>query len=198
MIFIVIRSIQQKQKYSSKDHLKIFFRLCCYILNKYIFRLLLDNFASDQTLLDDFGLTATLNWYLQRTAAETGLEIALQEDLGEARLPAAIEAACFRLVQGGLTNVVRHAHARHVVVQVHKTARAGAAPPNGLEIVVRDDGAGFDVDDALEKAQRGQSLGLLSMRERVLMVGGQITIESAPGRGTEVRVHVPVSTGIGD
>ena len=144
-------------------------------------------------LLDDFGLAATLSWYLQRLAADTGLQVSFQRERGETRLAPAIEAAAFRVVQEGLTNVVRHAHAKQVVVDVRLGPAAGGEGVRELELVVRDDGVGFDVDKAMEQARRGRSLGLAVMRERVLLLGGRIMIKSAAGQGTEIRVQLPVT-----
>jgi two-component system sensor histidine kinase UhpB len=60
-----------------------------------------------------------------------------------------------------------------------------------LEVIVRDNGAGFDVAAARQRAVRGASLGLLGMQERVALLGGRMEIDSAPGRGTEIRVRLP-------
>jgi signal transduction histidine kinase len=75
--------------------------------------------------------------------------------------------------------------ARSVSVEVRCSHRE-------LQLVIRDDGVGFDVSAARERAAHGTSLGLLGMQERVELVGGQIEIESAPMRGTEMRVCFPL------
>jgi len=91
-----------------------------------------------------------------------------------------VATAIFRLAQGALTNVIRHAHARSVRVY-------WSNEDDTLSMSIIDDGCGFDVDASLE----AQSYGLLSMRERARMCGGNLSIESAPGFGTTVSLIIP-------
>jgi len=100
-------------------------------------------------------------------------------------LEADLETVCFRIAQEALTNVARHARARHVWVDLHLL-------PVGLELSVRDDGSGFDTGVARDHAVGGASMGLLGMQERVALVGGQFELRSAPGTGTEVRARFAV------
>ena len=88
-----------------------------------------------------------------------------------------------------MTNVLRHAHAERIEVELRHD---GA----GLELVVRDDGVGFDVASAQAQALRGHSLGLLGMRERALLVGGEVAIESSARGGTVVRARFPLEIGL--
>lgn len=138
------------------------------------------------SLLDDLGLIPALRWYLERQAERAGLVVAVVDKLGEERLAPGIETACFRLAQEAVTNVVRHARATSVTVEV--TLRGGE-----VELVVGDDGQGFDVAAARERARRGESLGLLGMEERVHLAGGAFTVESSPGRGTVVGARFPLA-----
>jgi signal transduction histidine kinase len=110
----------------------------------------------------------------------------LDADAIAPRLPPDLETTCFRVVQEALTNVLRHARARRVEVEL----RQG---PGELRLAVRDDGVGFDVRAARRRAARGASLGLLGIYERVQLVGGQIDIASGPGRGTEIRARFPTA-----
>jgi signal transduction histidine kinase len=136
------------------------------------------------SILDDLGLPAALRWYVTREAKRAGLELHLEvADLP--RLPATVETTCFRMVQEALTNIVRHAHAHQV--QIELAAREGA-----LHLTVRDDGQGFETRAALRRAAQGHSLGLLGMKERVALAGGELEIDSAPGRGTAVRARFPL------
>ncbi len=135
------------------------------------------------SMLDDLGLAPALRLYVNRTAQRSGLEAEFISVLPEQRLPPMLETACFRVTQTALTNVVRHAHATRVLVRIE---RDGAA----VCLTIRDDGVGFDVAAARARAIQGASLGLLSMEERVLLVGGQLEIESAIGHGTEVRARL--------
>jgi two-component system sensor histidine kinase UhpB len=135
-------------------------------------------------LLDDFGLVPALRWYLDQQAQRAGLRVEFFADPTLGRIDAAIETACFRVAQEALTNVVRHAGAQMVSVELERT-------PEALHLVVRDDGIGFDVVKAQQGAQQGASLGLLGMRERVALVGGELDYKSVPGRGTEVHAFFP-------
>jgi signal transduction histidine kinase len=136
--------------------------------------------------LDHLGLPAALRAYLKRQSQLAGLDIHLEVGPLEERLPPAVETACFRLVQEALTNVARHSGARRVDVELN-------AAEDAVEIVVRDDGKGFDVGAARERAEAGASLGILSMEERVALAGGRLEIESEPGRGTTIRARFPAS-----
>jgi PAS domain S-box-containing protein len=135
-------------------------------------------------LLDDLGLVPALRWYLDQQAQRAGLRIEFFADPALERMSPEIETACFRVAQEGLTNVVRHARAQTVSVELRRT-------PEALHLVVRDDGIGFDVMTA---EQQGVSLGLLGMRERATLLGGEMDCKSAPGRGTEIHAFFPVRT----
>ncbi|MCS6862427.1 MAG: PAS domain-containing protein, partial [Abditibacteriales bacterium] len=136
------------------------------------------------SILDDLGLVAALRWYVDRTAQRTGLIIRFVADPVNGRLPPDVETASFRVAQEALTNVARHAHAKKVTVKVRQ--RDGE-----LHLTISDDGIGFDVEAAQQRAAQGESLGLLGMQERVSLVGGRLTIQSTPQGGTTVQVVVP-------
>ena len=95
-----------------------------------------------------------------------------------------VAIACFRVAQEALTNVARHAQARHVWIELSQ--RDGV-----VELEVRDDGAGFTVVGTLERAARDGHLGLLGMRERVEILGGHLQVNSQSGQGTRIRISVP-------
>ncbi len=135
------------------------------------------------SLLDDLGLVAALRWYVARQARVAGFMVHFKaEDLGRHLAPT-LETTCFRVAQEALTNVVRHARAREVWVQL--------TWENELCLTIRDDGSGFDVVAAQACASRGESFGLLGMRERVDIVNGRLTISSSPGAGTLVCACFP-------
>jgi len=136
-------------------------------------------------LLDDLGLVVALRWYVDRQAQRTGFTAQFVADALKTRPRPDIETACFRVAQEALTNVVRHARAQQVRVELHQR-------DTELHLLIRDDGKGFDVRTAQERAAQGASMGLLGMQERVWLVGGQIAIESAPAGGTEIRVRFPL------
>jgi signal transduction histidine kinase len=135
-------------------------------------------------MLDDLGLVAALRWYVHRQAERASLVAHFVAELPALRGLSELETICFRIAQEALTNVVRHARARHVSVEL---CQCGAE----LHLTICDDGIGFDVPEARSQAA-GASLGLLGMHERALLIGGQIAIESAPGRGTRVCARFPL------
>jgi signal transduction histidine kinase len=136
------------------------------------------------TILDELGLPAALRWLATRQKRWSGLEFRLDlDDVGA--LPQEMEAAGFRIVQEALTNVARHAKASKVRIQLRRSR-------GWVEILIADDGQGFDVEDARKRAEGGASLGLAGMEERASLAGGQLEIESIAGRGTSVRIRFRV------
>jgi signal transduction histidine kinase len=137
------------------------------------------------SILDDLGLEPALRWYTDRQAALVELKVGFHADRLEQRLDPVIETECFRVAQEALTNVVRHAQAKAVTVELRQE-------DGQLHLCVCDDGIGFDVVVIREKAVRGASLGLLSMEERAVLAGGRLEFNSVPGRGTEVHAWFPL------
>lgn len=131
-------------------------------------------------------LSPALRWYVAREARRGGLDCTLRIAELEERLPPTVEISCFRLVQEAITNVLRHAQARTVTVTL-------AQAPGAVRLEVSDDGRGFDLAEALRRAAAGRSQGLSGMQERVSLAGGELTIDTAPGRGTNTRAHFPRS-----
>jgi PAS domain S-box-containing protein len=137
-------------------------------------------------ILDDLGLVAALERHVKGFAAATGLHAEFYaRGLEGLRLPSSLETSLYRILQEGLTNVAKHARARHVSVILQ---RRGAA----VSLIVEDDGQGFDV--AAAKGRAGGGVGLLGMEERAFLLGGTVRIESAPGAGTTIVVEVPLQT----
>ena len=137
------------------------------------------------SILDDLGLEPALRWYTDRQAALIGLKVEFHADRLEQRLDPMIETECFRVAQEALTNVVRHAQAKVVTVELRQKDEQ-------LHLRVHDDGIGFEVAAVREKAVRGASLGLLSMEERAALAGGGLEFNSVSGRGTEVHAWFPL------
>jgi signal transduction histidine kinase len=136
-------------------------------------------------MLDDLGLVAALRWYVDQQAGLAGLAADVSAADALDRLPTEIETVCFRVVQEALTNVVRHAQAHSARVIVER-------PTTAVELRICDDGIGFDAVAALARAAQGQSGGLLGMRERVVLCGGRLTIESSTQHGTTIRAWIPL------
>jgi PAS domain S-box-containing protein len=136
-------------------------------------------------LLDDLGLAAALRWLLDQHGRRTGVRVHFFDDAGNQRVDASIETASFRIAQEALTNATKHSWASTVHVELHR--RDG-----WLHLHVRDNGLGFDVSGARERAASGASLGLMSMEERATLAGGHIEWTSGSGLGTHVHAWFPV------
>jgi signal transduction histidine kinase len=132
--------------------------------------------------LDDFGLVPALERLLDTFREQSGLTVELEARIGAERLPPEVETALYRIVQEALTNIVKHAAARHVSVTLTLKAASVVA-------VVEDDGEGFAPGEVTTTSDGG--LGIVGMRERVALLGGRLEIESSPGAGTTLVVEVP-------
>jgi signal transduction histidine kinase len=139
------------------------------------------------SILDDLGLAAALRWYIDQQTRAVDMRIEYHLEALEPRPEAEIEIACFRVAQEALTNILRHSQAS--VVRV--TLEAGE---NLLRLTIQDDGIGFEPADAYERALQGESLGVLGMRERVELTGGELKIDSTPGRGTTLQACFSLDT----
>jgi PAS domain S-box-containing protein len=137
------------------------------------------------SILDDLGLVAALRWCVDRQSRRAGFQVQFQADPANCQPPPDISTTCFRVCQEALTNIARHANAQNVRVQLSQRGTE-------LELLVQDDGCGFDVLAARERAARSDTLGLLGMEERSQLVGGQVEIVSEPLRGTTIRARFPV------
>ncbi len=135
-------------------------------------------------LLDDLGLEPALRWYLEKEGVRAGYRFSFRSNLSGRRPSPSIETACFRVAQEALTNVARHAKAREVIIEVLQKGK-------DLQLSVRDDGCGFNLEAARFTACQGTSLGLLSMEERVRLTDGRFEILTAPGRGTRIEAWFP-------
>jgi two-component system sensor histidine kinase UhpB len=137
------------------------------------------------SVLDDLGLGAAVQWLSEQSGTRANLNVTCEVDANVTGLPPATEIACFRVLQEALTNVIRHAHASTVLVRLR-------GDDAHLELLVQDDGRGFDVARVTAEAGRGASMGLLGIRERAALLGGRTTIASAPGAGCQIRVFLPL------
>jgi PAS domain S-box-containing protein len=133
-------------------------------------------------MLDDLGLTATLEWQAEEFAARTGIRCRWRPKPAATHLPRDQATALFRIFQEILTNVARHARARSVKLKLVQNR-------GELILEVADDGKGFNEKKLLPH----KSLGLLGLRERVAFIGGRMEILSAPGKGTKTTVTSPVA-----
>jgi signal transduction histidine kinase/PAS domain-containing protein len=136
------------------------------------------------SMLDDFGLVPAVTWLVERQAQRAGFAVDFSAEPPDLRLPPALETTVYRIIQAALTNVARHAQARRVTVSVRRRA-------SEVELLIHDDGVGFDVAAALARAHQGATLGLLSMQERVRLAGGTLAIDSERGHGMQIQARFP-------
>lgn len=136
-------------------------------------------------VLDELGLAAALEAHVKSFAYRAKLTAKFAAGNMAVRPSKETEIACFRVTQEALTNVMRHAQARHVSVRLLQSDRV-------LSLEITDDGVGFDPEATRRQALAGKSIGLLSMAERVTQVGGQFEISSSPGAGTVLRAEFPL------
>lgn len=133
-------------------------------------------------VLDDLGLAPALEWIARQTRDKESFDVEVFAEDGPA-IPAPLASVLYRVAQEALRNATRHASASRVEIFLRR-------PPGKATLEVTDDGRGFDVRRAEE---RRPGMGLFSMRERVGLVNGALTVESTPGRGTQVVATVPLS-----
>ena len=142
------------------------------------------------SVLDDLGLLAALRHLHKEYQDRFRLPVDFQVlGLEDGRLPSEVETTLYRIVQEALTNVARHAQAESVSVLLERREHS-------VMLIVEDDGQGFDAVDVTHPVSHSRDrLGLYGMRERALLLGGELTIESTPGTGTAVFVEIPVEPG---
>ena len=137
--------------------------------------------------LDDLGLLAALRWYASDIGNRFGITINIVNHGGKPKLSSDVRAVVFRIAQEAMTNVVRHAKASRMDIQLDYTA-------DNIYLRVEDNGQGFNTDAVLKKKPgRPTAWGLLGMVERASLVGGTCNIFSNPGKGTLIEVNVPIT-----
>jgi signal transduction histidine kinase len=133
------------------------------------------------TVLDSLGLGAAIDWYVNHTCQRGNLKCELSVDPADIQLPSAISIALFRVLQEGLTNILRHAKATTAWITLEQEKA-------GVTFVIRDDGVGLSSGSEQKKL----SHGILGMRQRITALGGQFYIGSGKGIGTTIRILVPL------
>ncbi|MEN3336221.1 MAG: hypothetical protein V7641_5586 [Blastocatellia bacterium] len=136
--------------------------------------------------LDDLGLHTALQRYVEQWSERSGVAVDWHTNgFTTRRLPSEVETTLYRVVQEALTNVLKHAQASRVSVILRATA-------DNVLVIVEDNGEGFDAEFTRPALDPHYRLGLVGMRERVLLVNGTLNIESAPGHGTTMYVRIPL------
>lgn len=141
------------------------------------------------TMLDHLGLVPALRWLAKSRLESRGVRTTIEVNSELRRLPAELETAIFRVLQEAITNVARHAAARNVEIWLDFS-------DHEVRVGVKDDGVGFDNFSTDDGQEQMQGLGLLGMEERIALLGGDMEINSTPGLGTEIQLHVPIIQGI--
>ncbi len=137
-------------------------------------------------ILDDLGLEAALRWLARSFHDDHGIEVSLDTDQPFPALDGDLATLIFRVTQESLSNIVRHAHAKHVDIALRQSAFL-------LTLSIRDDGRGCDPAAALEKSAQGGSSGLGGLRDRVRLFGGSLRFDAKPGAGCTVSAQFPMS-----
>ena len=130
------------------------------------------------SMLDDLGLVAALEWQAREISKRTGMLVDLAEENVSDSLPEEHKTCVYRIVQEALNNCSKHAYAKHVQVTIRQE-------PDRLSLTIQDDGKGFD-------PVRARGLGLVGMTERVSQLNGILKVDSVAGRGTSLRVDLPL------
>ena len=135
-------------------------------------------------MLDDLGLLPTLLWHIEHYTAQTRVRVNFKHSgLEKRRFAPEVETAAYRLVQEALTNVARHAQAAEATVRISTHRQT-------LLIEIEDNGRGFDVESVM---MAGETTGFAGMRERVVLLEGQFTVESRPGAGTRLIAELSIA-----
>jgi len=134
--------------------------------------------------LEEFGLSTALETLMQETAQNSDLKVSCACNIEDIKLPEEVEVTLYRITQEGLTNVLRHASAAEVRLELKSVKE-------GIQLCIEDDGIGFSPAN-LPGEPGKRHLGLVSMRERAEMLGGTLDVYTAPQEGTTIRVFIPL------
>jgi signal transduction histidine kinase len=137
------------------------------------------------SVLDDLGLVPAITSYGEQRLEPKGIHLQLTGNALERRLPRAIEVALYRIAQEALTNVLKHSEATEVNINLHTW-------DGHLKMRVHDNGNGFLLSAATLPKPNGNGLGLLGIKERAALLGGELAVQSEPGEGTQIVVTVPL------
>jgi PAS domain S-box-containing protein len=137
-------------------------------------------------MLDDLGLLPTFSWFFRRfQTIYSQIQIEQEIDVEEGEIPNAMKIVIYRITQEGMNNIAKHSKANRVRLSLRKNG-------DRMELILRDNGQGFDLKKVLGSESTKRGLGLTSMRERVELSGGSFGIESVEGKGTTLRASWPL------
>lgn len=134
--------------------------------------------------LDDLGLSKAIEWYAKDYLVKNSIDFQMKTSGSGTKLPQYTETMLFRVVQEALANVVRHADASQVKVQLQLN-------DTDVKVTIEDNGKGFDVDAVLSREAGRTNLGIHGMSERVALLGGTFNIQAQPGKGSHISIEIP-------
>lgn len=137
------------------------------------------------SILDDLGLLSAIRWFARNNLEKGGVKVDFLGTSEIARLPSHLETMLFRIAQEAISNVLRHANASRVSIRLW-------IEDEHIWLEIKDDGRGFDMGKTAGVAIDRKQLGLLGIQERVSLVGGEVKVESIPGSGTCLQLHIPL------
>ena len=128
-----------------------------------------------------------MRWLIDNNLRANGIKVNFEKVGRAKRLAPQVEITLFRVIQEAVNNIVRHAYAKNVLISLHFKKKS-------IGVCIRDDGEGFDVEEAISSKDRPRGLGLLGMKERVELVNGELKIQSQPGGGgTTLTIEIPLN-----
>jgi len=135
--------------------------------------------------LDDFGICVTIDWFCKEyQKIYEDIHVLMDIDIVEDEIPDDLKIIIFRILQESLNNVATHAQASSVKVALAKS-------DEGISLIIRDDGVGFDMHSKKTTQRTNRGLGLVSMKERTELLGGAFHMNSAKGSGTTIHAFWP-------
>jgi len=136
--------------------------------------------------LDTLGLIPAIRQYAETNLTSLGIDVSFEFGGMERSLPPEVELGLFRWAQGAIGNIIQHSQARHATISLKRE-------DDGLVLCISDDGRGFDVSQITGIEESGRGAGLVSMKERLKLLGGDCSVQSQPGRGTTATATVPIT-----
>jgi two-component system, NarL family, sensor histidine kinase UhpB len=137
------------------------------------------------SILDDLGLVSAIRWYARTYLEPQAIQVRLFMPEEDFKLPEELATALFRITQEAISNIVRHAAAKTVMITL-------CLSEQDVSLQIKDDGLGFDVESLASQAPPPQRLGLLGIQERVDLLGGVLSVESNPGQGSRLQICLPL------
>lgn len=139
------------------------------------------------SLLDNLGLISALKWYVEKERKRSNLNFDYIFNFDQEKLDKDLAITIFRIVQESITNIIRHAKAKNVFLEIKEEE-------GRIRIIIKDDGVGFDTENIWKELKEGKALGILGIKERVDLFNGNLEIKSKEGEGTEIKIELPFLT----